>query len=513
VSHRRARAKQARLRPGPQQPASEANRVISHLLQLSRQGPDACVQTCNVKLSEWSGRQALQHTPELQAPGPPAREGREPGCRAGAQVVEDLADAVGQVKALQEAVERAHDSRDGAPDKVDVPADVAALADWSPRGRRAGAPPAGNWFCVASAGRLVPSGARAAPSGRARHRLPEQPRRPALAPALFVTRRRGARRRRGQRGRPGEQRAAAVVPGRRAARAPRVPPRRGARARRGRRRGAAGAPGVRQRPPPAGHAAAARHHPGGARARRRVAEPRAAAAATAGATRRRRRAGGALAGAHAVMRAALPVCAGGSARERAWPPRPSSSRHTCWRPGCARCGKRGGPVGVAACLYLYPARDRPCQGREGPECLGRSPGRPRVGCRARSVYVHCLVLARVLQGFACLGRAAVSCSACLTNKRAELRALSGASLPWVLTAAFTARLSSCGACPSHNGRVQQAGRSSPAAPPPRNQQPGTRTGTCSTSCKGQLWRPSAHSQEHHQLRSLSLCYTATSRWS
>ncbi len=143
-----------------------------------------------MKRSDWSGRQALQHTPELQAPGRPTRKWREPGCRAAAQVVEDLADAVGQVKALQEAVERAHDSRDGAPDKVDVPADVAALADWSPRDRRAGVPPARNWFCVASAGRVVPSGARAAPSGRTRRRLPEQLRRPALAPALFVTRRR-----------------------------------------------------------------------------------------------------------------------------------------------------------------------------------------------------------------------------------------------------------------------------------------------------------------------------------
>jgi hypothetical protein len=47
VSHRRARAKQARRRPGPQQHAAEADRIISCLLQLSRQGGDACVQTCN----------------------------------------------------------------------------------------------------------------------------------------------------------------------------------------------------------------------------------------------------------------------------------------------------------------------------------------------------------------------------------------------------------------------------------------------------------------------------------
>jgi hypothetical protein len=74
------------------------------------------------------------------------------------QAVEDLADAVGQVKALQEGVERAHDSRDGAPAAVDVPADVAALADWSPRGRRAGAPPLGGWFCVMQSRACMSSG-------------------------------------------------------------------------------------------------------------------------------------------------------------------------------------------------------------------------------------------------------------------------------------------------------------------------------------------------------------------
>ncbi|KAK9826828.1 hypothetical protein WJX81_004888 [Elliptochloris bilobata] len=58
------------------------------------------------------------------------------------QAVEDLADALAQVKALQEAVEKAHDSRDGAPAAVDVPADVAVLADYSGR-RRTGGPPNG----------------------------------------------------------------------------------------------------------------------------------------------------------------------------------------------------------------------------------------------------------------------------------------------------------------------------------------------------------------------------------
>ena len=60
--------------------------------------------------------------------------------RWGPQALEDLADAVGQVKALQEEVERAHDSGDGAPASLDVPADVAALADFAPGRRRAGAP-------------------------------------------------------------------------------------------------------------------------------------------------------------------------------------------------------------------------------------------------------------------------------------------------------------------------------------------------------------------------------------
>lgn len=49
--------------------------------------------------------------------------------------MEELADALAQVKALQEAVERAHESRDGAPAAVDVPTDVAALADYAGRRR------------------------------------------------------------------------------------------------------------------------------------------------------------------------------------------------------------------------------------------------------------------------------------------------------------------------------------------------------------------------------------------
>lgn len=93
------------------------------------------------------------------------RSGRRltPG-RARAQVGEDLADAVAQVKALQEAFEKAHDSKDGAPADVAVPADVAALADFVPGRRRA---------------------AGAAPRPCARHAMPLHPGHFAAVKGLF----------------------------------------------------------------------------------------------------------------------------------------------------------------------------------------------------------------------------------------------------------------------------------------------------------------------------------------